>query len=150
MRIRISADSTCDLSPELIEQYDVAITPLYVRLGEKDLKDTIEVTPPDIYKYVAETKQIPKTAAVNVSDYVDFFTKVKDEGYDGVVHFTISADMSSCYQNACLAAEGFENVFIVDSKTSPPASGIWCSTRASCATRAKPRRRSSTCSRSAS
>ena len=116
MRIRISADSTCDLSPELIEQYDVAITPLYVRLGEKDLRDTIEVTPTDIYKYVEETKQIPKTAAVNVGDYVDFFTKVRDEGYDGVVHFTISSDMSSCYQNACLAAEGFENIFIVDSR----------------------------------
>ena len=117
MRIRISADSTCDLSPELIEQYDVAITPLYIRLGDKDLKDSIEVTPPDIYKYVEETKQIPKTAAVNVGDYVDFFTKAKEEGYDGVVHFTISAEMSSCYQNACLAAQDFENVYIVDSRT---------------------------------
>ena len=117
MRIRISADSTCDLSPELIEQYDVAITPLYVRLGDRDLKDSIEVTPPDIYRFVEETKSIPKTAAVNVGDYVDFFNKVREEGYDGVVHFTISSDMSSCYQNARLAAEGFENVFIVDSRT---------------------------------
>ena len=95
---------------------NLAITPLYVRLGEKDLKDSIEVTPPDIYKYVEETRQIPKTAAVNVGDYVDFFTKVKEEGYGGVVHFTISAEMSSCYQNACLAAESFENVYIVDSR----------------------------------
>lgn len=117
MRIRISADSTCDLSPELIEKYDVAITPLYIRLGDKDLKDSIEVTRDDIYSYVERTKSIPKTAAVNVGDYVDFFTKVREEGYDGVVHFTISADMSSCYQNACLAAEGFENVYIVDSRT---------------------------------
>ena len=116
MRIRISADSTCDLSPELLAQYDVAVTPLYVRLGDKDLKDTIEVTPPDIYRYVQETKSIPKTAAVNVGDYVEFFTKVREEGYDGVVHFTISSDMSSCYQNACLAAEQFENVYIVDSR----------------------------------
>ena len=117
MRIRISADSTCDLSPELIEQYDVAITPLYIRLGDKDLKDSIEVTRDDIYSYVEKTKSIPKTAAVNVGDYAEFFTKVKNEGYDGVVHFTISAEMSSCYQNACLAAEGFENVHIVDSRT---------------------------------
>jgi DegV family protein with EDD domain len=116
MRIRISADSTCDLSPELIERYDVAITPLYIRLGEKDLKDSIEVTREDIFSYVDRTKSIPKTAAVNVGDYVDFFTKVKEEGFDGVVHFTISAEMSSCYQNACLAAQGFENVYIVDSR----------------------------------
>ena len=117
MRIRISADSTCDLSPELIKQYDVAITPLYIRLGEQDLKDSIEVTREDIFSYVERTKSIPKTAAVNVGDYVDFFTKVKEEGYDGVVHFTISAEMSSCFQNACLAAQGFENVYIVDSRT---------------------------------
>ena len=117
MRIRISADSTCDLSKELLEKYDVAITPLYIRLGEKDLKDSIEVTRDDIFSYVERTKSIPKTAAVNVGDYVDFFTKVKEEGYDGIVHFTISADMSSCYQNARLAAETFENVYIVDSRT---------------------------------
>ena len=117
MRIRISADSTCDLSPELIERYDVAITPLYIRLGDKDLKDSIEVTREDIFSYVEKTKSIPKTAAVNVGDYTAFFTKVKEEGYDGVVHFTISADMSSCYQNACLAAQDFENVYIVDSRT---------------------------------
>lgn len=117
MRIRISADSTCDLSKELLEKYDVAITPLYIRLGEKDLKDSIEVTRDDIFSYVERTKSIPKTAAVNVGDYVDFFTKVKEEGYDGIVHFTISADMSSCYQNACLSAGTFENVYIVDSRT---------------------------------
>lgn len=117
MRIRISADSTCDLSPELIRQYGVAITPLYIRLGEKDLRDSIEVTREDIFSYVEQTRKIPKTAAVNVGDYVEFFRNAKEEGYDGVVHFTISSEMSSCYQNACLAAEGFENVFIVDSRT---------------------------------
>ena len=116
MRIRISADSTCDLSPELIERYDVAITPLYVRLGDRDLKDGIEVAPPDLYRHVEETKEIPKTAAVNVGDYVAFFNDVREQGYDGIVHFTISAEMSSCYQNACLAAEGLENVYIVDSR----------------------------------
>ncbi len=117
MRIRISADSTCDLSPELIRQYGVAITPLYIRLGEKDLRDSIEVTREDIFSYVEQTRKIPKTAAVNVGDYTAFFRKAKEEGYDGVVHFTISSEMSSCYQNACLAAGGFENVFIVDSRT---------------------------------
>ncbi len=117
MRIRISADSTCDLSKELLEKYDVAITPLYIRLGEQDLKDSIEVTRDDIFSYVDRTKSIPKTAAVNVGDYAEFFTKVKEEGYDGVVHFTISSEMSSCYQNACLAAQDFENVYIVDSRT---------------------------------
>ncbi len=117
MRIRISSDSTCDLSPALIEQYDVWIVPLYIRLGDKDYRDAVDVTREDIFNYVQKTKSIPKTSAANVEDYVKLFQRAKDEGYDGVVHFTISSDMSSCYQNASLAAQQFENVYVVDSRT---------------------------------
>ena len=117
MRIRISSDSTCDLGPALIEQYDIRLMPLYIRLGDRDYKDAVDITREDIFEYVKKTKSIPKTSAANVDDYVAFFQKAKDEGCDGIVHFTISADMSSCYQNACLAAQQFENVYVVDSRT---------------------------------
>lgn len=117
MRIRISSDSTCDLGPALIEQYDIRLMPLYIRLGDRDYKDAVDINREDIFEYVKKTKSIPKTSAANVDDYVAFFQKAKDEGFDGIVHFTISADMSSCYQNACLAAQQFENVYVVDSRT---------------------------------
>lgn len=115
MRIRVTADSTCDLNPELIEQYGVAISPLYVVLDGKSYKDTLEIKPEDIYEYVSRTNKVGSTAALNVSDYLEFFGKNK-EGYDAIVHFTISSDMSSCYQNACIAAEEIGGVYVVDSR----------------------------------
>ena len=115
MRIRVTSDSTCDLSPELIAQYNITISPLYVVLDGKSYRDTVEITPDEIYAYVDRTKKVGSTAALNVADYLDFFSKNK-EGYDAIIHFTISSEMSSCYQNACLAAEEIGNVWVIDSR----------------------------------
>ena len=114
-KIRISADSTCDLSPELVGKYDIAITPLKITLGDTDYTDQIDITPQKIYDYVAETGVLPKTAAVSVGTYTDVFTELKKD-CDEVVHFTISSEMSSCYQNAVLAAEEVGGVYVVDSR----------------------------------
>ena len=115
MRIHVTSDSTCDLSPELIEQYNITISPLYVVMDGKSYKDTIEIKPEVIYEYVERTKKVCSTAAMNVADYLDFF-RANLEGYDSIVHFTISSEMSSCYQNACLAAEEVGNVWVIDSR----------------------------------
>ena len=115
MRIRVTSDSTCDLSPELIEQYQIVISPLYVVLDGKSYKDTIEITPDKVYEYVERTKKVGSTAALNVSDYLSFFRE-NLQGYDAIIHFTISSEMSSCYQNACIAAEEFQNVYVIDSR----------------------------------
>lgn len=114
-KIRISSDSTCDLSPELVEKYDIVITPLKITLGDTDYTDQIDITPQKIYDYVAETGVLPKTSAVSVGTYTDVFTELKKD-CDEVVHFTISSEMSSCYQNAVLAAEEVGGVYVVDSR----------------------------------
>ncbi len=116
MKIKISADSTCDLSPALIAQYGIDITPLYIVRGEETLRDGLDIVPEEIYDYVRKTGQLCHTAAVNVSDYITFF-RAQLEEYDAVIHFTISSDMSGCYQNACIAAKDFPGkVFPVDSR----------------------------------
>lgn len=117
MGVYVSSDSTCDLSRELIEKYNIGITPLYIVMGEDSLKDGLECTPADIFAAVERTGQLCSTAAVSMADYMDFFgEKLKD--HDEIVHFTISSDMSACYQNACLAADEFAGrVFIVDSRS---------------------------------
>ena len=115
MKIKISADSTCDLSPELIERYHIGITPLYIIRGEETLRDGIDVRPEELYEYANDTGKLCKTAAVNVSDYLAYFAACREE-YDAVIHFTISSDMSACYQNACIAAQEFTNVYPVDSR----------------------------------
>lgn len=123
MKVKIIADSTCDLSRELIEKYEIEIVPLYVKLGDKTLKDGIEVTPDDIYEYVAAHGELPTTSAPNLSDFVESFGKWTSMGYS-VVHINISGDFSSSYQNACVAAQEIENVCVVDSRNLSTGQGL--------------------------
>lgn len=115
MKIRISADSTCDLSQELIEKYNIAITPLYIVKDGVALVDGIDITPEDIYDHVDSGGSICSTAAVSVADYEEFFRKQLQE-FDAVVHFHISSEMSSCYQNAMIVASELGNVYPVDAR----------------------------------
>jgi len=115
LKIKITADSTCDLSPELVEKYNVGIIPLYIVKGDRSYKDGIEITPQEIFAYVDSGKGVCNTAAVNIIDYESIFVKYLEE-YDAVIHIDISSDMSSCYQNACIAAQPLHNVYVVDSR----------------------------------
>ena len=115
MNIRICADSTCDLSPELVEKYGVGIIPLYIVKDGTSFADGLEITPQDIYDHVSAGGAMCSTAAVSVADYEAFFAE-QIKGYDALIHFHISSEMSACYQNACIAAENLPNVFPVDSR----------------------------------
>lgn len=115
LAIKITADSTCDLTPELLERYNVELIPLSVVLGEKALKDGLEITPDDIFRHVEVTGSLPSTTAVSVGEYQECFTRLSAQ-YEAVIHIDISAEFSSCYQNACIAAEEFDNVYVVDSR----------------------------------
>lgn len=115
MNIKVTADSTCDLMPELIERYDVTITPLHVTCGEESFLDGVDITPDALYEKIRAAGKLGATAAVNVQEYIDVFSRLR-QSCDAVVHFTISAQMSACYQNACIAAEEVGNVYVVDSK----------------------------------
>lgn len=114
MKIKIVSDSTCDLSREQIEKYDIRIMPLAVTMGEKNYRDGVDIAPADIYGHVAKGGDLPKTAANNIADYQSVFAEYAKD-YDAVIHLNISAGFSSCHQNACLAAEEFDNVYVVDS-----------------------------------
>lgn len=123
MSIKITADSTCDLSPALLQQYDVSILPLYVNLGGKTYRDGVDITPDDIFTHVAGHGALPSTAALNIADYHDFFSTLSPL-YDAVIHLNISSEFSSCHQNACIAAQEFDNVFVVDSRNLSTGHGM--------------------------
>lgn len=112
--IKITADSTCDMPRELCEKYGVEIKPLYAVLGDDALRDGIDVTPDDIYKFVAENNQLPKTSAGSVDDYMAIFKRYADEGSE-VIHISLGSALSSSYQNACIAAGEVGNAYVVDS-----------------------------------
>jgi len=115
MNIKITADSTCDLPKALVDEFNITIMPLTVMKGGEAFQDGVDITPADIFAHVAAGGDLCTTAAVNMADYYEFFRK-NLEGYDALVHVNISAEFSSCYQNACLAAEEFDNVYVIDSR----------------------------------
>lgn len=115
MSVKITADSTCDLPAELLERYRIELFPLSVILDSRALKDGLEVVPDDLYRHVETHGTLPTTSAISVGEYQDRFAALSSQ-YDAVIHINISAEFSSCYQNACIAAEEFENVYVVDSR----------------------------------
>lgn len=123
MKVKITSDSTCDLSPELLEKYSIDLLPVTVTLGERDGKDMVDIRPDDIYAYVDETGNLPKTSAVNATDYRMFFSQQVAKGYS-VVHFCLGSGFSSTFQNAYFAAKAFQNVYVVDSQNLSTGQGI--------------------------
>ena len=114
-KIAISLDSACDLSKELIEKYDFKIIPFGVNLGDKFFYDG-EISPEEIFEYADNNKTLPKTNAVNEEAFKEHFAKILND-YDAIIHFDISSEMSSAYQNAVNASKNFKNVYVVDSRT---------------------------------
>ncbi len=113
-KVIISADSTCDLPQELVARYDVHVIPLHVRLGEDSYRDGVDVDASKIYAYYDEYKALPTTAALNIDEYTEHFQSLLTEG-DSVVHICTGSAISSCCQNARIAADEVGNVYVVDS-----------------------------------
>ena len=122
-QIIISSDSTCDLSKELVDRYQIRIQPMGISLGDQIYRDGVDITPDMIYAHHKKTGQLPKTSAINVVEDLEYFEELTKDG-STVIHFTISSSMSSTYSNACVAAQEFENVYVVDAKNLSTGSGL--------------------------
>ncbi len=123
MAIRITSDSTCDLG-HLVQERNIGIRPLQVNLGSNSYFDGVDIQPADIFAFVSETKQLPKTAAPSIGDYEEFFEEQLKE-YDEVIHFNLSAKSSSSYNMAKQAAENFGGkVRVIDSMALSSGQGL--------------------------
>lgn len=121
--VAITADSTCDLPQSYVTENEITIIPLSILLGDKSYRDGIDVTPEDIYRYVDKNGVLPKTSAVTPAEYYNVFKSLTDEGKK-VVHIGFSSGLSSSFQNACVAAQEFDDVYCVDSKSLCTAMGL--------------------------
>ena len=113
--IKILSDSTCDLSKELIQRYDLGIIPLYVRLGDEEYQDGVNIYPEELYKWSDEHGETPKTAAPSIEDISKYLDPDSSDEY---IIFTISSSMSASFNNVRLAAENLEmsdRVYVIDS-----------------------------------
>ena len=123
MKIKITSDSASDLTKELYETYNISIEPLTILKDGQPYKDGQEISIYDIFAHVEAGGGLCTTSALNIADYIRLFTPFMEE-YDAVIHISIGSGFSSSYQNACLAAEEFSNVYVVDSQNLSAGEGL--------------------------
>ena len=122
MKIAISTESTCDLSQEQVDSNDIKIIPYTVILGDEMVTDNADV-PAKIFKFVEETKVLPKTSAINEATYKEYFEELL-KSYDAVVHISLSSGLSSSCAHAESTAYGLKNVYVIDSKSLSTGIGL--------------------------
>jgi DegV family protein with EDD domain len=115
MNIKITSDSTCDLTAELLDSYDITLIPLYIIKNGRAFRDGVDITPSDIFNYVGDTNNFCTTAAVSTFDYIKFFERFSSK-YDAVIHINLGSGFSVCHGNAQAAAKVFKNIFVIDSR----------------------------------
>lgn len=113
--IAVSAETTVDLTPALLEQYDIHTLPFQILLGD-DCRNDGEITSREIISFVDKTGALPRTAAPNVATYLSYFTGLREK-YGAVIHFCLSSEMSGAYNNAVVAAGSLKDVYVIDSRT---------------------------------
>lgn len=125
-KIRILADSTCDLGDELLHNYEIDILPLYIMLGERSGKDGLEIEPDDIYDWAEANHETPKTSAIAITDAIKAIEKYKTTN-DDIIFFGISEDMSSTCHVMRMAAEELDysdHVYVINSKNLSTGIGL--------------------------
>lgn len=124
-KIKLFTDSTCDLTDELLEKYDISVIPLYVHFNEDAFKDRVEINAEELYKKVEEYDTLPKTAAPSPGDFYNAFKPYVEEGRE-ILFVGISSLISSTVQNAAIAKADFEDakIEIVDSFNLCTAEGL--------------------------
>ena len=126
MSVKIIADSTCDLSKELLEKYEISILPLHIVLGDKEYKDGLEILPDEIYAWSDANKEAPKTSAASISDAMELFES-NLKNHDEIVCFSISGQMSTTVNVMRMAAEELDaedKIHIIDSENLSTGGGL--------------------------
>ncbi len=115
MNIKITSDSTCDLSTAQIQTHQIEIFPLFVNKAGESFRDGVSITPAEIFAHVAAGGELCSTSAVSVGIYQERFAELSPR-YDAVIHVSLGSGFSATHNNARLAAEDFPNVRVIDSR----------------------------------
>ncbi len=121
MNTRIIIDSTSDLTPEVKEK--VTVVPLTVHFGDEEYIDGVTIDHKKFYEKLVESDVLPTTSQAIPSAFIEEFEKVKNAG-DGAVVITLSSKLSGTCQSARIAAQDYENIYIVDSGSGAVGGGI--------------------------
>ena len=123
--VRIFADSTCDLTEDLIQKYGITILPLCIVLDDKSYYDRTQITPDEIFAWAEANKRTPKTAAITF-EYAEKMLRPCMEADEDVIFFGISEEMSTTCNVMRLAAKEYDKgrVFVIDSQSLSTGIGL--------------------------
>lgn len=129
--IKIMADSTCDLSPEIVEQYNIGIAPLKINIGEESYRDKIDLSADEFFERLPGLKELPTTSMPSPEEYLAIIDEAIEQGYTEFLCICMSSGTSGSYQSAVLAKELFYDLYpqssikihIVDSLSMSHGSG---------------------------
>ena len=127
----ITADSTVDLSPELLNRYHIHTIPLTINLGDDSFPDDESFTSFVMYERYRLDGTLPKTSAPSLQAFLDFFSFFTEKGFD-IVHLDISAELSSSYNVAQMAAKELSGVYVIDSRMLSTGIGLLAVEAAEC------------------
>ena len=122
----ITYDSTCDLTPQLLERFRIRTIPLTIQSGERVFPDDGSYTSAELYDGYRRDGTLPKTSAISPEEFRGFFSAILDEGFD-IVHIDISSDLSCTCQNAVMAAQELADkgeIHVVDSRQLSTGGGL--------------------------
>jgi len=123
MAFRVTCESSADLSKELYEKNNISVLPFTITLGENSFKDGQNENNEELFEYFNKNKVLPKTSALNIFDYQEFF-KANNTEDEGLIHFCISSKVSSTYNNAIAAAKELKNIYVIDSESLSSGIGL--------------------------
>jgi len=123
--VRIMSDSTCDLSPELIEKHGISIVPLYVIFNGDSYRDGIDMKTDELYKIVERLNTLPRTSSPSPSDFCKAFSNCIEKGED-IIYIGLSSEFSATVQNARIAAQEFPEgrIEVIDSRNLSTGIGL--------------------------
>lgn len=121
MSVRLVIDSTADLPAEVKRKLDVV--PLTVSFGDEEYLDGVTISHEEFYEKLVETDVLPHTSQASPEAFRRKYERVTQAG-DSAVVLTVASGLSGTYQSAVIAREGYENIYVVDSKTAAIGTGI--------------------------
>ncbi len=123
--IKIITDSTCDLSEDLLQRYDISVIPLYIQLDDESYRDKVEINPDKIYEWSETNKKTPKTSAPSIADALEVLSQFDEDGTN-IIYMGIASEMSTTINVMRLASEEMEKakVYIIDSKNLSTGIGL--------------------------
>lgn len=105
--IKIMADSTCDLSQEVLEHYNISVAPLNIEIEGVNYRDKIDITSDEFFERLPDMKELPKTGASSPEVYLKLIEEALKEGYTEFLCICMSSGTSASYQAAEIARESF-------------------------------------------